>query len=265
MRGRAIATSSRTSTTRRAHRALAGILALGAGLLGLAPGGARAAAFGFPRALCRADTCAAVRVSFVRTAAGRAEEVERGTFTTRVDGAWRADYEAPLRQLTVSTAGLTTILYPADRRAVRLWTRQLEAPAWASFAFQALYSAEELTAAGFRMRNFEARGDTSVTSWVPPGAGAAADRSDYRVFHHSGLIVRIDVVQFGQLARQLRVEETATLRGVRVPLRTRLSEWDTNGRTDWTIEYTGYELIRAAGAMFDQTVPADYRVDERRW
>jgi hypothetical protein len=231
----------------------------------LAPGGVSAAGFGFPRALCRADTCAAVRVSFVRVAAGRPDGAERGTFTTRTDGTWRSDYEAPMRQLTVSTAGLTTFLYPTERRAIRLWSRQLEAPAWLSFAFQALYSAEELTAAGFRMRNFEARGDTSVTAWDPPAVGAEKDRAEIRVFHHQGLIVRIDVVYLGKLTRQLRVEESATVRGVRVPMRTRLSEWDTNGRTDYTIEYSGYEVIRAPGGLFDQTVPAGYRVDERRW
>ena len=36
----------------------------------------------------------------------------------------------------------------------------IEAPAWLSFAVQALYGAEEMTAAGFRMKTFEAHGDT---------------------------------------------------------------------------------------------------------
>ena len=206
-----------------------------------------------------------MRVSFVRIAAANPGGAERGTFTTRNDGAWRSDYEAPLRQQTISSASLTTFVYPTERRAVRLWTRQLEAPAWLSFAFQALYSAEEMTAAGFRMRNFEAHGDTSVTSWDPAVAGAEKDQAELRVFHHQGLIVRIDVAHLGKLTRQLRVEESATRRGVRVPMRARLSEWDATGRTDYTIEYSGYELIRALGGMFDQSLPAGYRVDERRW
>ena len=39
-----------------------------------------------------------------------------------------------------------------------------------------------MTAEGFRMKNFEAHVDTSVTSWLPPGAGAEAERAEYRCF-----------------------------------------------------------------------------------
>jgi hypothetical protein len=218
-----------------------------------------------PRSLGSPDSCRALSVSFTLVSSGRDGEAEQGTVSLGAGGEWRVECEQPVRQVTVSRHGLTTFVYPDERRAIRLWTPALEAPAWVSFAAQALYSAEDMAAQGFEIVGFEQRGDTAVTSMRWPGKPVAGEAAVLRVFHVPGLIVRLDVLRADRITRQLIVEGSALLGRLKLPANVRFLEPEIADGSERHVHYSNYRTLAQPGELFNQTIPAGYKVDERRW
>lgn len=218
-----------------------------------------------PRSLGNPDSCRALSVSFIVDSVERAGATEQGTFSLGAGGEWRVDCVRPVRQITVSRHGLTTFVYPDQRRAIRLWTPTLEAPSWALFAIQALYSAEDMAAQGFEVVNFEQHGDTAVTSMRWPGKSSTKEQVMLRVFHVPDLIVRMDVLREGRITRQLVVERTATLGRLALPADVRFFEPESEGPSERQVHYSNFRKLADSSQLFDQTIPTGYQVDERRW